>query len=191
MRDFSDDLKALRAPSRRGRRLPARSTTPRARLAELETEVARARPLGRPGPGQAGQRRVRQRARRPRRVRRPGRRDRRRRGARTSSPARRATRAQEPEIEQRPPPSVDRSSTSSSCAACSPASTTSADAICADQRQGRRRRRPGLGRDAAAHVHRAGPSGAASTSRSTTSRRAPRPASCRPSSRSRAATPTG
>ena len=31
----------------------------------------------------------------------------------------------------------------------------------------------------------------ASTSRSTTSRRAPKPASCRPSSRSRAATPTG
>jgi hypothetical protein len=61
----------------------------------------------------------------------------------------------------------------------------------ADQREGRWRRRPGLGRDPAAHVFALGRAAWLRLRGRRASARAPRPASCRPSSRSPVATPTG
>ena len=151
--------------------------------------MQRARPVGRPGPGPAGQRAPTPApaTTSPCTTRWPS-------GSRTprcctSWPARRATRARSPR--SRPPsPTLDAELDELELRSLFTGEHDEADAICADQRQGRRRRRPGLGRDAAAHVH---PLGRAPGLRRRGRRRlarAPRPASCRPSSPSGAATPT-
>ena len=108
--------------------------------------------MGRPGPGQAGERRLRPRSRRPRRVRRP-------RPARsttpscsTSWPARRATTSQEPEIEEATA-ALDAPARRARAAQPVHRRARRGRRHLRGQRQGRRRRRPGLGRDAAADVH--------------------------------------
>ena len=84
---------------------------------------------------------------------------------------------------------LSRRSTSWRRAACSPASTTGWRPRHHPPRR-RRHRVAGLGRDAVAHVHSAGASATASTSRCSTCSRARRPASRTPRSRSTASTPT-
>ena len=74
------------------------------------------------------------------------------------------------------------SSTSSTCAACSPASTTRPTASCRSTPR-TAASTPRTGPRSCCGCTADGPSGAASASRSTASARAPRPASCRPSSR--------
>ena len=181
MRDFSDDLGALAPAARRGHAY-LRSTSSRSSRRELEAEMQRARPLGRPGSGQAGQRRATRGLATTSRVRRPcpphrGRRD--------------APRAR-PRGSRREPGAGDRgrrsrslttrSSTSSSCARCSPASTTSATRSATINAEGRRHRRAGLGRDAAAHVPALGRAPRLRRRDRRGLRGHTRPASCRPSS---------
>ena len=89
--------------------------------------------------------------------------------------------SQEAEIEHRHRLDRRAARVSSTCAACSPASTTRPTASCrSTPKTAASTRRTGA-RSCCACT-RAGPSGAASRSRSTTSAKAPRPASCRPSS---------
>ena len=99
--------------------------------------------------------------------------------------------SQEPEIEAAI--GVDRRarSISSSCAACSPASTTTATASCRSTRR-TAASTPRTGAEMLLRMYERWASVAGFTHRArTTCPRAPRPASCRPSSRSPAATPTG
>ena len=169
---------ALRQRLDEAARLPAASTSRGARSPQLETEVVAARPVGRPGPGQA--RSTASYAactRRPRRCTTASRselddaevlhelareEDDESPGARDRRGRRRARR---------------RSSTSSSCARCSPASTTRPTPSCAINAERRRRRRPGLGRDAAAHVPPLGRAPRLRRRGRRRHRRAPRPAS--------------
>ncbi len=58
MRDFTDDLKDSAGAPRRGPPLPAHRRDCGPASPQLETEVQRARPLGRPGPGPPGERRA-------------------------------------------------------------------------------------------------------------------------------------
>ena len=187
MRDFTDDLKELR------RRLGEahgylKIDANRARLERARARGRPARPVGRPGAGQEGQRRVRQRARRRRHLRRalPS-------SSTTSScstrwPARSTTSRRSP-TSTRPSPRSAPRSTSSTCAACSPASTTRPTASSRSTPR-TAASTPRTGARSSCGCTAAGPSDASSASRSTASARAPRPGSSPPSSPSPGATPT-
>ena len=153
MRDFSDDLAELARRARRGARATCSIDDARQRL-------GRARGRGRPRPtcgttrsgpsrstpSYAGVRDDVDAVRRPRRS-----------GSTTprcctSWPARRTTSRQEPEIDDGDRRRSTRELDRARAARLFTGEHDEADAICADQRRGRRHRRPGLGRDAAAHV---------------------------------------
>ena len=188
MRDFTDDLRSCAAASARPTGY-LKIDDNRARLTELEARGRPPRPVGRPGRGQEDQHRVRQRQdrRRPRSTRCRSELD----DAEVLHELAREVddESQEPEIDAAI--AVDHAA----ARPARPAQPVHRRARRgrlhrADQRQGRRRRRPGLGRDAAADVR---PLGRATRLRLRDRRRQRRRrgrASCRPSSPSPAATPT-
>ena len=189
MRDFTDDLRALRdrvAEAHRYLRIDAG----RARLAELEVAVAAPDLWDDQDRAKQLDRRVRGRQGRPRHLRRAGARRWRTSRSSTSWPGRRATRARSPRSRPASPTLAGQARRSWSCAASSPASTTRpTPSVGSTPRTAGSTRRTGP--RCCCGCTAGGASGAASTSPSTTSPRGPRPASSRPSSPSRAATPTG
>ena len=189
MRDFTDDLRELR------RRLGEaevylRVGESRSRLDRAGGRDGPARPVGRRRAGQGAHRRVRQRPRRRGDLRRAGRRRSTTSRCSTSWPARRTTRSQEPEIDAAIADRRAAASTSSSCAACSPASTTRPTASCRSTPR-TAASTPRTGARCCCACTSAGPSGAGFDVRRRRRLRGHRGrASCRPSSRSAAATPT-
>ena len=150
MRDFSDDLNDLAPPPRRGGRLPEDRRRPRP-AGRARARGRPARPVGRRRARQAGQHRVRQRQGRHRHVRRAGAPSSKTPRCCTSSPARWTTSRRSP----RSPRSIASIAHAARPArAAQPVHRRARRGRLhrADQRQGRRRRRPGLERDPAADV---------------------------------------
>ena len=189
MRDFSDDLKELRRrlgeaeAYLQDRRQPGTADRARARGRP-------ARPVGRPGAGQEGQHRVRRREGRPRHA------STRWRGELDDVELLHEMAREVDDASQEADIDAAIASIAAPARRARPAQPVHRRARRgrlhrADQRQGRRRRRAGLERDAAADVRPLGRAARLRLRGRRRSARAPRPASCRPSSRSPAATPTG
>ena len=166
---------------RRGRRATCKIDASRGPPRRARGRGGAPRPVGRPGRGEEGHRRVRQREGRHRRVRR-ARRSELEDAETLHELARERTTSRRRPRSPAPSTAIGRQAASSSCAACSPASTTSSTASSRSSRRGRRRR-AGLGRDAAADVRPLGRAAWLRVRGRRRSPRAPRRASSPPSSR--------